>query len=65
MHDSRVFRSTIGGCFDAGFRPLKDAVLIADSAYSSSDYLIPMKTMGPASTELDNKFYQGLFTYIR
>jgi len=56
-HDSRVFKETIGRRFENGFRPLEDGVLLADSAYAASDYLIPMRER-QIFNEFDEKFYR-------
>lgn len=43
VHDSRTFKKTLGMKFADGFRPLPGGVLISDSAYAASDYLIRCK----------------------
>lgn len=50
-HDSRVFRnSTLGRMMANGWRPMPNGILLGDSAYSCSDYLITplMRPVGVA-----------------
>jgi hypothetical protein len=42
VHDSRIFKKSLGKKFEDGFRPFDGAVLLADSAYAASDYVIKM-----------------------
>lgn len=43
MHDSRVLKKTLAYKFQ-NWRPFEGAVLLADSAYAASDWVIPMKS---------------------
>lgn len=56
VHDSRTFKKTLGMKFADGFRPLPGGVLISDSAYAASDYLIRMKEK--TDSPLEKLFYQ-------
>lgn len=55
VHDSRVFKKTLGVRFEDGYRPFPGAVLLADSAYSCSDYVIRMISNPPEEQRL---FYE-------
>ena len=56
VHDQRVLRKTIGIEWDAGFRPFENAVILADSAYAATDWVIPMKEGN--MPDLKQKFYK-------
>ena len=56
VHDSRVLKKTLAPKFDRGFRPFKDSIILADSAYSGSDWLI--KKVEKTQDEMLQKFYE-------
>uniref|UniRef100_A0A915LFI4 DDE Tnp4 domain-containing protein n=1 Tax=Meloidogyne javanica TaxID=6303 RepID=A0A915LFI4_MELJA len=43
VDDQRVLRKTLGVRFDGGYRPFKNCILLGDSAYKATDWLVPMK----------------------
>jgi hypothetical protein len=54
-HDARVFNKTIGLKFDSGFRPFPNSVLLGDSAFPSTDYMVKMVSTPPENL---TKFYR-------
>jgi hypothetical protein len=57
-HDARVFKKTIGMKFEQGYRPMPNGVILGDSAFPSSDYLIKMVSTPPENLK---KFYRLIF----
>jgi hypothetical protein len=50
-----VFKKTVGKAFDEGLRPMPNGILIGDSAYPSTDYLVKMVSTPPDHLK---KFYR-------
>lgn len=56
-HDSKVLNETLAPKFNGGYRPFDGAIVLADSAYGASDWLIPMRECGPEATDAMRAFY--------
>jgi hypothetical protein len=63
VNDARVWRnSKLSAKWEAGYRPFDSAVLIGDSIYPASRYLIPMRNFSPQYEEFYKSFFQPLFS---
>ena len=62
VSDARVLRnSSMATRFEQGWRPFENAVLLCDSIYGASDWLIPMKPSTPNELET---FYRHVYSEI-